>query len=265
MPELPEIEALRRQLDGPVSAFPVVRAGPAHIATLKTFDPPLSTLEGRLLAGAERRGKNLLFPTADGELVLRIHLMSAGRIRYLLAGEKGPKTPAFNLTFTGGGRLRPHGGRRKEARGRLARDAGGGGRRARAPGPGRAGPRPRAARRDPARGVTAPAPAAARPAGARRHRPRVVERDPPHCAAVAVRALHAALRRGDRAALGRNRRGADPRSGPARVGRRQPEDVPRPRPPRRAVPCLRHPDRPRATSRSTRSTTAPRARPEAAS
>src|SRR5215210_3424539 len=105
VPELPEIEALRRQLDGPVSAFPVVRAGPAHIATLKTFDPPLSTLEGRELQGAERRGKNLLFPTADGELVLRIHLMSAGRIRPLLAGEKGPKTPAFNLTFSGGGRL----------------------------------------------------------------------------------------------------------------------------------------------------------------
>src|SRR5215211_3833219 len=105
VPELPEIEALRRQLDGPVSAFPVVRAGPAHIATLKTFDPPLSTLEGRELQGAGRRGKNLLFPTADGELVLRIHLMSAGRIRYLLAGEKGPKTPAFNVTFSGGGRL----------------------------------------------------------------------------------------------------------------------------------------------------------------
>ena len=105
MPELPEIEALRRQLDAPVAAFPVVRAGPAHVATLKTFDPPLATLEGRHLAGAERRGKNLLFPTQDGELVLRIHLMSAGRIRYLLVGEKAPKTPAFNLTFSGGGRL----------------------------------------------------------------------------------------------------------------------------------------------------------------
>lgn len=105
MPELPEIEALRRLLDDPVSAFPVARAGPAHIATLKTFDPPLRMLEGRRFAGAERRGKNLLFPTDDGELVVRIHLMSAGRIRYLGSGEKGPKTPAFNLAFAGGGQL----------------------------------------------------------------------------------------------------------------------------------------------------------------
>src|SRR5213079_2618341 len=105
MPELPEMEAWRRALNDPVSAFPIEQAGPAHIATLKTFDPPLSTLEGRRLTGAERRAKRLLFPTEDGELVLLVHLMSAGRIRYLLAGEKGPKTPAFRLEFQGGAQL----------------------------------------------------------------------------------------------------------------------------------------------------------------
>src|SRR5204863_129939 len=61
------MEAWRRALDHPVSAFPIVKAGPAHVATLKTFDPPLSALEGRRLAGAERRAKRLLFPTEDGE------------------------------------------------------------------------------------------------------------------------------------------------------------------------------------------------------
>ena len=105
MPELPEMEAWRRALDDPVSAFPIVKAGPAHIATLKTFDPPLSSLEGRQLAGAERRAKRLLFPTADGELVVLVHLMTAGRLKYLRAGEKGPKTPAFQLVFEGGARL----------------------------------------------------------------------------------------------------------------------------------------------------------------
>src|SRR5918992_4225019 len=105
MPELPEMEAWRRQLDGPVSAFPIERAGPAHIATLKTFDPPLSALEGRKLAGAERRAKRLLFPTEDGELVLLVHLMTAGRLRYLRYGEKGPKAPAFRLVFQGGAQL----------------------------------------------------------------------------------------------------------------------------------------------------------------
>ncbi|MEX0674809.1 MAG: DNA-formamidopyrimidine glycosylase family protein [Gaiellaceae bacterium] len=105
MPELPEMEALRRALDAPVSAFPIAKAGPAHVATLKTFDPPLRTLEGRRLAGAERHGKRLLFPTVDGELALVVHLMTAGRLRYLRAGEAGPKKPAFQLAFEGGGRL----------------------------------------------------------------------------------------------------------------------------------------------------------------
>jgi len=105
MPELPEMEAWRRQLDAPVSAFPIAKAGPAHIATLKTFDPPLSTLDGRRLEGARRRAKRLLFPTDDGELVLLVHLMTAGRLRYLRAGEQGPKTPALQLAFEGGARL----------------------------------------------------------------------------------------------------------------------------------------------------------------
>jgi formamidopyrimidine-DNA glycosylase len=99
------MEAWRRALNDPVSAFPIEKAGPAHVATLKTYDPPLSALEGRRLAGAERRAKRLLFPTEDGELVLLIHLMSAGRLRYLRAGQAGPKTPAFRLRFEGGGQL----------------------------------------------------------------------------------------------------------------------------------------------------------------
>ena len=99
------MEAWRRQLNDPVSAFPIEKAGPAHVATLKTFDPPLATLEARRLAGAERRAKRLLFPTEDGELVVLVHLMTAGRLRYLLAGEKGPKVPAFQLVFEGGARL----------------------------------------------------------------------------------------------------------------------------------------------------------------
>src|SRR5262249_26390659 len=94
LPEFPEMEALRRALDGPGAGSPTARAGPAHIATRKTTAPPLRALEGRRLAGADRRGKRLLLPTDDNELVLMIHLMSAGRVRYLRAGEAGPKTPA---------------------------------------------------------------------------------------------------------------------------------------------------------------------------
>ena len=105
MPELPEVEALRRALDEPVRAFPIEKAGPAHVATLKTFEPRLSELDRRRFAGAERRAKRLLFPTDDGELVLMVHLMSAGRLRYALPGEARPKTPAFRLRFQGGAEL----------------------------------------------------------------------------------------------------------------------------------------------------------------
>ncbi len=105
MPELPEVEAWVRELDPLVSRVPVEQAGPAHIATLKTFDPPLAALAGRRLAGAGRRGKNLLFPTDDGELVLRVHLMSAGRLRYHAPGAKTPKSPMFRLRFSDGGEL----------------------------------------------------------------------------------------------------------------------------------------------------------------
>src|SRR5436190_21420632 len=105
MPELPEMEAWRRQLGDPVSAFPIAKAGPAHIATLKTFDPPLATLEGRRLEGAQRRGKRLLLPTEDGALVLLVHLMSAGRLKFPQAGDNAPTQPAFALEFQGGSKL----------------------------------------------------------------------------------------------------------------------------------------------------------------
>src|SRR3954452_24053279 len=99
------MEAWRRALDEPVSAFPIGQAGPAHIATLKTFEPPLSALDGRRLAGTERRRKRLLLTTEGREVLLLVHLMTAGRLRYLAAGEKGPKSPAFRLRFEGGAEL----------------------------------------------------------------------------------------------------------------------------------------------------------------
>ena len=105
MPELPEVEAWVRELDPLVSRAPIESARSGHIATLKTFDPPLTALADRSFAGAERRAKNLLFPTDDGALVLRVHLMSAGRLRYLAPGKKGPAKPMFSLRFADGGEL----------------------------------------------------------------------------------------------------------------------------------------------------------------
>jgi len=105
MPELPEVEAWVRELDPLVSRAPIETARPGHVATLKSFDPPPGALAGRTFAGARRRGKNLLFPTSDGELVLRVHLMSAGRLRYVEPGRKAPAKPMFRVGFTDGGEL----------------------------------------------------------------------------------------------------------------------------------------------------------------
>ncbi len=105
MPELPEVEAWRRQLDPLVKRSPIEQAGPAHIATLKTFDPPLTALEGEGFRGVERRAKRFLLPTDDDELVLLVHLMSAGRLKYVPKGGKGAKTPVFRLRFVDGGEL----------------------------------------------------------------------------------------------------------------------------------------------------------------
>lgn len=105
MPELPEVEAWVRELAPLVGRAPIESARAEHVATLKSSDPPPSALAGRRLAGAERRGKNLLFPTHDGELVLRVHLMSAGRLRYHPPGGKPPKTSMFRVRFEDGSEL----------------------------------------------------------------------------------------------------------------------------------------------------------------
>jgi formamidopyrimidine-DNA glycosylase len=116
VPELPEVEAWRRQLDPLVKRSPIEQAGPAHIATLKTFDPPLKALEGEGLRGVERRAKRFLLPTDDDELVLMVHLMSAGRLKYIPKGGKGAKTPVFRLRFVDGGELQlTEGGSKKRA------------------------------------------------------------------------------------------------------------------------------------------------------
>jgi formamidopyrimidine-DNA glycosylase len=105
LPELPEVEAWRRQLDPLVKKSPIEKAGPAHIATLKTIEPPLSALDGEGFRGVERRAKRFLLPTDDDELVVMIHLMSAGRLKYVPAGGKGAKTPMFRVRFADGGEL----------------------------------------------------------------------------------------------------------------------------------------------------------------
>src|SRR3954454_16195854 len=72
MPELPEVEALAEHLRTHALARPVARVDLASMTPLKTFDPPLSALTGRLVTGAGRFGKFLDVQFDDVHLVLHL-------------------------------------------------------------------------------------------------------------------------------------------------------------------------------------------------
>lgn len=80
MPELPEVEALALDLKGRLADRAIVKVHVAAFSALKTFDPPLSALEGTLVDDVGRHGK-FLDITASG-LHLVLHLARAGWIRW---------------------------------------------------------------------------------------------------------------------------------------------------------------------------------------
>ncbi|HUA73643.1 MAG TPA: DNA-formamidopyrimidine glycosylase family protein [Solirubrobacteraceae bacterium] len=101
MPELPEVEITARLLGRALDGAEIESAVAPGINALKTFDPPLSALEGQFVAGVRRRGKNLIVDVAPGagaepELALLLHLMSAGRLQ-LYDKRAGPRDRTSRL------------------------------------------------------------------------------------------------------------------------------------------------------------------------
>jgi formamidopyrimidine-DNA glycosylase len=98
MPELPEVEITARLLDHALAGAQIESALAPGINALKTFDPPLSALEGREIAGVHRRGKHLIVRIAGPAhpLALLIHLMSAGRLQ-LYDKRAGPRDRSSRL------------------------------------------------------------------------------------------------------------------------------------------------------------------------
>ncbi|WP_030793130.1 Fpg/Nei family DNA glycosylase [Streptomyces sp. NRRL S-920] len=80
MPELPEVEALRDFLTEHLVGRAIVRVLPVAISVLKTYDPPLTALEGRTVTAVTRHGK-FLDVDADG-LHLVTHLARAGWLQW---------------------------------------------------------------------------------------------------------------------------------------------------------------------------------------
>jgi formamidopyrimidine-DNA glycosylase len=80
MPELPEVQITARLIDGATTGARVESALAPGINALKSYDPPLSALDGREITGVRRRGKLFLVEFED-DLTALIHLMSAGRLQ----------------------------------------------------------------------------------------------------------------------------------------------------------------------------------------
>jgi formamidopyrimidine-DNA glycosylase len=95
MPELPEVEITARLLDRALQGTEIESAQAPGINALKTFDPPLSALDGLHVQVVRRRSKHLIVET-DGGLSLLIHLMSAGRLQ-LYEKRAGPRDRTSRL------------------------------------------------------------------------------------------------------------------------------------------------------------------------
>jgi formamidopyrimidine-DNA glycosylase len=115
MPELPEVEITARLIDSAVAGERVDSALAPGINALKTFDPPLSAVEGRAVERVTRRGKLFLIRLEDG-LLLLVHLMSAGRLQ-LFGDRASPRDRTSRLLLRLGGgrelRLREFGTRQR--------------------------------------------------------------------------------------------------------------------------------------------------------
>ncbi|REE99079.1 bifunctional DNA-formamidopyrimidine glycosylase/DNA-(apurinic or apyrimidinic site) lyase [Thermomonospora umbrina] len=107
MPELPEVEVVRRGLDRWVSGRTIASAEVLHPRAVRRHVGGAEDFTGRLnartIASARRRGKYLWLPLADGEGAILAHLGMSGQ---LLVGdpERDPETHLrVRVAFTDGG------------------------------------------------------------------------------------------------------------------------------------------------------------------
>ncbi|PYP79944.1 MAG: formamidopyrimidine-DNA glycosylase [Gemmatimonadetes bacterium] len=87
MPELPDVtvyvEAMARRVVGqPLTGYAI-----RSVFALRSVDPPLDTLVGRAVVDVRRLGKRIVIEF-DEELRLVVHLMIAGRFRWIPAGAR---------------------------------------------------------------------------------------------------------------------------------------------------------------------------------
>jgi formamidopyrimidine-DNA glycosylase len=115
MPELPDVSVYVECLKPRIVGERLEHARTRSVFLVRTVEPPLSSAEGRIVAGVERLGKRVVL-ALEGDLFLVFHLMIAGRFRW---GARGAKLPGryglLALDFPEGTLLLTEMGSRKRA------------------------------------------------------------------------------------------------------------------------------------------------------
>jgi formamidopyrimidine-DNA glycosylase len=89
MPELPDITVYIEAIEARVLGQTLEDVRIAKPFLLRSVDPPMSAAKGKRVNGVRRMGKRIVLELED-DLFLVIHLMIAGRLRWLPAGGKVP-------------------------------------------------------------------------------------------------------------------------------------------------------------------------------
>jgi formamidopyrimidine-DNA glycosylase len=100
MPELPDVTVYVEHVARRAVGADLTRVRLASPFVLRTVDPPLSAVQGKKVSGVSRVGKRIVLEL-EGEIFVVIHLMIAGRFKWLDAGAPIPKKvglAAFDFT-----------------------------------------------------------------------------------------------------------------------------------------------------------------------
>src|ERR1700741_1828056 len=89
MPELPDVTVYMEALEARVVGRRLERVKLLNPFLLRTAVPPIASAEGRRVTGMRRIGKRIVF-VLEGSLYLVLHLMIAGRLRWLEPKAKPP-------------------------------------------------------------------------------------------------------------------------------------------------------------------------------
>jgi len=102
MPELPDIAVYVERLEAKALGRTLQKVRVFNPFVLRTAVPPLAHAEGRRVAAIQRLGKRVVL-ALDGDYFLVIHLMVAGRLRWLASAAKPPgKIALAGLEFDSG-------------------------------------------------------------------------------------------------------------------------------------------------------------------